>query len=160
MDSPVDMRPILSDTDIARFSRLLAPGQVGTSAASGFDDFIVARPHDIFALADKLAEEEQLEHMVTYRKNVTGVDNTVFISPKVRARHAPRIKVAIDPPDSISPSSETASVTIHDSTVVGRMPPDLVKQVQKFIEINRDVLLDYWEERIDTDELRKRLKSI
>jgi hypothetical protein len=29
-----------------------------------------------------------------------------------------------------------------------------------FIEPNRDVLLDYWEYRIDTDALRRRLKSV
>jgi hypothetical protein len=35
-------------------------------------------------ISDELAEAEQLEHMVTYRKDVTGVDNTVFISPGLR----------------------------------------------------------------------------
>jgi hypothetical protein len=34
------------------------------------------------ALADALAEEELLEEIVSYRKDVTGVDNTIFISPK------------------------------------------------------------------------------
>jgi hypothetical protein len=32
--------------------------------------------------------------------------------------------------------------------------------VQQFIELNREVLLDYWEYRILTDELQRRLKSI
>jgi hypothetical protein len=165
MDSHVDILTILSDSDVARFSRELAPGQIGTSAASGvFAGFVVARPDDIFALADKLAEEEQLEHMVTYRKNVTGVDNTLFISPKVHARHAARIKVAINPPDTVSPTSETASVSIHDGSVVAgnaaSMSSGLLAQVHRFINLNRATLLDYWDERIDTDELRNRLKSI
>ena len=165
MDSSLNLRPILSDSDIARFSRELAPGEIGTPAAAGIvagiESFIVGRPDDLIALADKIAEEEQLEHMVTYRKNVTGVDNTIFISPKVRARHAPQIKVAIDPAHTVSPTGETASVTIHDGTVIGpAMSPKLHNQVCSFIELNRGVLLDYWEERIDTDELRQRLKSI
>jgi hypothetical protein len=29
-----------------------------------------------------------------------------------------------------------------------------------FIELNREALLDYWEKRIDTDELRQRLKPL
>jgi len=168
MDSHVDIRPILSDSDVARFSRELAPGQIGTSAAAGIvagiESFVVARRDDIFALADKLAELEQLEHRVTYRKNVTGVDNTLFISPKVHARHAARIKVAIDPPNTVSPTSETVSVSIHDGSVVAgnavSMSSNLLSQVRKFIDLNRTTLLDYWEERIDTDELRNRLKSI
>lgn len=120
----------------------------------------VVRSDDIFTLADELAEQEQLEHMVTYRKNVTGVDNTLFISPKVHARHAARVKVAIDP-STVSATSKTASVSIHnDAVVAGEIPPHLLDQVQRFIALNKDVLLDYWEERLDTDGLRNRLKAI
>jgi hypothetical protein len=45
--------------------------------------------------------------MVSYGKNVTGIDNTVFISPKGNARHGPGLKVAIDPPNSVSPHGKT-----------------------------------------------------
>ena len=48
-------------------------------------------------------EDELLEEAASFRKAVTGVDNTVFILPKGNTRHAPRIKVAIDPPDSLDP---------------------------------------------------------
>lgn len=118
-------------------------------------------PEPIVAISDELAEREQLEHMVTYRKNITGVDNTIFISPGLRVRHAPRIKVAIDPPDSINPLSDQASVEITTGTVVaGEVSAALLKQVQKFIELNRDVLLEYWDARITTDQLQERLKAI
>jgi hypothetical protein len=33
-------------------------------------------------------------------------------------------------------------------------------QARRFIALNREVLLDYWDYKIDTDELRQRLKSI
>ena len=36
----------------------------------------------------------------------------------------------------------------------------LLDQARQFITLNRDVLLDYWDYKIDTDELRQRLKSI
>jgi hypothetical protein len=135
----------------------LAPGR----AIELPGDAIIVRRADVVALADELAEEELLEHMVTYRKNVTGVDNTVFISPKVHARHAARVKVAINLPDTISTTSETASVAIHDgSVVVGEVPPRLLDQVRRFIDLNKDALLEYWEERIDTDQLRERLRAI
>jgi len=114
------------------------------------------------ALADILAEEELLEEMVSYQKNVTGIGNTIFISPKGRTRHAARIKVAIDPPDAISPHGKTASIAINDgSWKAGEdVPPALLKEVQRFIELNRDVLIDYWEYRILSDELQRRLKSV
>ena len=119
------------------------------------------RPQTAEQLADELAEEKLLEEMVSYRKNVTGVDNTIFISPKGNTRHAPRVKLAIDPPDSVDPRGSTASVTIADGIVVaGDVPPALLEQVRRFIDTNREVLLDYWEYRIDTETLRRRLRSL
>jgi len=113
-------------------------------------------------ISDELAERERLGDMVNYRKNVTGVDNVIFISQKGYARHAARIKLAIAPPDSIDVTSETASIEIDSGQVVAGEVSDtqLRKQVQKFIELNRAVLLDYWNARIDTDQLRERLKPV
>jgi hypothetical protein len=123
--------------------------------------YVIAPTAEIVGLADELAEEQLLEEMVSYRKAVTGVDNTIFISPKGNTRHAARIKLAIEPPDSIDPRSKTAAVAIGDASVVaGDVPPRLLDQVRRFLDANRDVLLDYWEYRIDTDELRRRLKSV
>ena len=104
-------------------------------------------------------EQEELEEMVSYRGNVTGISHTVFISPRGNASHGPRLKVAIDPPDSLDPRGRIATVTI-DGTAIGEIDSDLLRQVQTFIEINRPVLLDYWFYRIDTDQLRQRLRSI
>jgi hypothetical protein len=124
--------------------------------------YVIAPKAAIVELADEIAEEELLEEMVSYRKNVTGVDNTIFISPKGNTRHAARVKLAINPPDSINPrGGEMASIAIHDGALVaGEVSPDLLKQVRRFIDENRDALIDYWEYQIDTDKLRERLKSI
>jgi hypothetical protein len=112
-------------------------------------------------LADELAETELLEEMVSYRKNVTGIDHTVFISPKGRVRHAPRIKVAINPPDSLDPSGDSAAVAISDGAVVaGTVDPALLAQLRQFIELNRQALLDYWEYRTDAAQLQQRLRPI
>jgi hypothetical protein len=112
-------------------------------------------------MTDELAEKQLLDEIVSYRKDVTGVDNTIFISPKGNTRHAARVKLAIDPPDSVDPRGKTASVTIGDAAVAaGDVPPRLLEQVRRFLDANREVLLDYWEYRIDTEELRRRLKSV
>jgi len=110
---------------------------------------------------DRAVEEELLEEFVSYRKDVTGVDHTIFISPKGNTRHAARIKLAIDPPQSIDPRGKTASIAIADgAVVVGDVPPNLLAQARRFIDGNREVLLDYWEYRIDTEALRQRLKRV
>jgi hypothetical protein len=104
---------------------------------------------------------DELEEMVSYRQNVTGIANTIFISPKGNARHAPRIKVAIDPPDSLDPRGTVAIIAIADGAVLlGPIPGRLLDQLRVFIALNREALLDYWHYRIDTDELRQRLQTI
>src|SRR5262249_23751118 len=111
--------------------------------------------------ADELAETELMEEMVSYRKNITGVDHTVFISPKGQVRHGPRLKVAINPPDSLNPSGESASISIPEGQVVaGTVDPALLEQIRQFIALNRDALLDYWEYRTDTAQLQQRLRPI
>jgi hypothetical protein len=118
-------------------------------------------PQAIRDLAEALAIEEELTaDMVSYRKNVTGVDNTVFISAKFPQR-GPRIKVATDPPTHVDPTGDNAVVSIIDGRILqGSLPPKVNKQVQEFLRLNLDALLDYWEKRIDTDELGSRLQSI
>ena len=124
-------------------------------------DYTIAPTTAIVGLAEERAEEELLEEMVSCRKDVTGVENTVFISPKGHTCNPARIKLAIDPPLSIDPRSKTATLAIADGTVMaGEAPTWLVDQARKFIDANRDALLDYWEYRIDTEELRRRLKAI
>jgi hypothetical protein len=114
------------------------------------------------ALAAEIAERDLAEEMVPYRGDVTGIDHTVFISPKGHTQHAARIKLAIDPPHTVDPRGKVASIAIHDGRCVAgeTVPPDLREKMQQFIDINRDALLDYWEYRIDTEELRRRLRSI
>ena len=114
------------------------------------------------AFVDELAERELVEEMVSYRKNVTGIEHTIFISPKGHTRHGARIELALDPPHPVDPRGRTASISIVDAAVVAGdgVPPAVLDQVRRFIEINRDALLDYWEYRIDTDELRRRLTAI
>jgi hypothetical protein len=59
-------------------------------------------------LEDHFSEAgEMLEHMASFIWESTGVDNTIFLSPKGYVRHAARIKVAIDPPDTLDVTAST-----------------------------------------------------
>ena len=156
-----DVIPASSAEIMADPQRLLDEMRAGRIINLTDLGYVIAPTADILGLADELAEEQLLEEMVSYRKDVTGVENTIFILPKGNTRHAPRIKIAIDPPLSVDPRSKTASVAVADGTVVaGEVPPGLLDQARRFIDANRDVLLDCWEYRIDTDELRRRLIPI
>jgi hypothetical protein len=106
----------------------------------------------------ELGEAE--EDMVSLRKDVTGFDNTVFVSTRGNARHAARIKIAVDPWDSLDPSCKSASMAIHDYSVRGEyLPRNIAELASQFIERNRAVLLEYWDFKLDTSEMVKRLKA-
>lgn len=112
------------------------------------------------ALADALAEEEMLGEMASFGVDTTGIKNTIFISTGYGVRHGPRVKVAINPALQFSPGGDWASVTFDGTVAAGDVPAWLLKQVQAFIELNRAVLTEYWEQRILTSELQRRLRSI
>jgi hypothetical protein len=62
-------------------------------------------------LEDYFSEAEETPgHIASFNWASTGVDNTIFLSPKGYARHAARIKVAIDPPETLDVTAVTASV--------------------------------------------------
>jgi hypothetical protein len=111
------------------------------------------------ALKNQEAEEDSAGYRVSLRKDMTGVDNTIFVSTKGSGRHAPRIKIAIDPPNSFNETCTSASMAVHDFSIIGTyVSPRLVEQAKAFIERNRDVLLSYWNSEFDTGELFTRLR--
>ena len=104
-------------------------------------------------------EANEVEDMVSLRPDTTGVDNTIFVSTRGYAQHAPRIKIAVDPSDSLNAASKCALVAIHDFSVTGEgLSPYVYVQASDFIERNRDVLLAYWNCEIDTKEMISRLR--
>src|SRR3979409_71394 len=122
--------------DPALLRKELAAGQA--VELTDLDGALLARREDLYALADQLAEDEELlGDMASLQKKTTGVNNVVFVSTKAGARHAARIEIAIDPPDSFSHASKAASMAIHDFSTVGAyVSPDIVEQAKRFIEIN------------------------
>ena len=105
--------------------------------------------------------DEEVEDMVSLRSERTGVENTIFVSTKGYAEHAPGIKIAVDPPHTFNATSKSASMAIHDHSIRGEsVAPNIAEQAKQFIDLNREVLLDYWECKIDTAQLIERLKPI
>jgi hypothetical protein len=136
---------------------------IGSTSAQAFH-VVGGRPVELVAIdEDQLAEEELLEEMGSYEKKHTGIDNIVFLSPRGRTKHAARIKVSIDPPDSFNPSSDAkrASIAIHDGSITGAyVPRDLYDRLIEFIRLNRETLLLYWDYRITTTQMEERLIAV
>jgi hypothetical protein len=89
----------------------------------------------------------------------TGLPFVVWISVKAGAKQEIRVKVSPGPktlPDQM------ASVAIRpDVHLVGRkMSASDLALLAKWIELNRDVLLKYWEGDIDTRDALDALRSL
>ena len=140
--------------DLDRLFRDIKAGHVIQLADVGY----TIAPTDTLLFVED--DDDEAADMASLRTATTGVDNTIFVSTKASGRHAARIKIAVDPPDSLNATSKTASMAIHDYGIVGAyVPPHVVEQAKRFIEFNRDVLLDYWDAKISTEDLLERLKK-
>ena len=105
---------------------------------------------------DPAADDE--EDLSSLRTKHTGVDNTIWVSVQM-GQHGPRVKIAVDPPDSLVPGGKIATMTIDPPYKVtgANVPTHIIKQVQAFIELNRDVLMDHWNGKIDSIEMGQRI---
>jgi hypothetical protein len=133
-----------SSQDImANPARLIEAMQAGSIVTIPDLDYTIVPTSAIAGLADEQAEEQLLEGMLCYRKDVTGVENTIFISPKGTRDMRPGSRSRSIHRCRGIPRGRTVSVAIADGMVVaGEVPPLLLEQARRFIEANRDVLLD------------------
>jgi hypothetical protein len=89
----------------------------------------------------------------------TGLPFVVWISFKGAAQHDIQVKVS---PGPKAFPSEMASVAIRPSirVVGGSLSGDDFALLSKWIEINRDTLLKYWEGDIDTKDAVDAVRAI
>ena len=104
---------------------------------------------------------ETLFEMANISPKRTGLPFVVWISPHAGAPHDVRVKVSKGPKVH---SSELISVAIRpDVRVVsgGPMSPQDLTLLQKWVELNRDVIVKYWDGDIEyTEDAIAALKPI
>ncbi|HTT78527.1 MAG TPA: hypothetical protein VMF86_02505 [Stellaceae bacterium] len=100
-------------------------------------------PPDV-PLADELAVDELIE-MANLTTAQTGVPGTIFISI-VMGGHGPQVKYFVQP----GRSQPSFSVLIADpprvvaNSLPGRVLRQISPQVIQWVALNRDALLDFW----------------
>ena len=97
------------------------------------------------------AEGQALFEMANLRPERTGLPFVVFISQKGGARHDLRVKVARG---AKVRASEMVTVAVRPNVRVirGGLDPDDLARLAEWIELNRDVLIDYWDGNIEYTE--------
>src|ERR1700744_5708992 len=107
-----------------------------------------------------------LEAMSNLRTRSTGVDDaTIWVSAGgfagAQMQHGPRIKVIPGTKITKEGLLEAASVTITDPPkVIGDLPGKLKKQAIAFVTLNSEILLQYWRNEIDTQDLLEGLTRV
>ena len=97
------------------------------------------------------AEGQALFEMANLRPERTGLPFVVFISQRGGARHDLRVKVARSA--KVRPS-EMITVAVRPSVrvVKGTLDPRDLALLMRWIELNRDVLIAYWDGSIEYTE--------
>lgn len=91
----------------------------------------------------------------------TGLPVTVWISPKGEARHDVRVRANPNSGDRID-FEDAAVIAVRPSPRLlhGEMPTHTYRKVSEWVSLNTDMLVDYWEGRLDTTEIGARLKRV
>ena len=106
-------------------------------------------------------KSEGLFEMANLSPKRTGLPFVVWISPKAGAPHDVRVQVSKGPKVH---SSELISVAIRPQVHVvggGRLEPQDLALLKKWIELNHDVIVKYWNGEIEyTEDAIAALKPI
>jgi hypothetical protein len=105
---------------------------------------------------------EDLFEMANLSPSLTGLPMVVWISERGGPRHDARVKVSLVHGRRARPD-HTASVSIRpDVRVVAGPALDTrdLELVRRWVELNRDALLAYWEGDLLTDEVIAKLKPV
>ena len=110
--------------------------------------------------ADPEPEGQATYEMANLRPERTGLPFVVFISQRGGARHDVRVKVARVP--RVRPS-EMVTVALRPSVRVvrGRLDPHDLALLRRWIDLNEQILIDYWNGVIGyTEDALNALKPI
>ena len=103
-------------------------------------------------------EEDDLFEMANLYPAETGLLMTVWVSPRGNARHDARIKVNMTHGNRMTVEN-TAVVAIRPSprVIAGRLSSEDEEAVSRWIALNTDALIAYWDGDIGTIQLAQAL---
>jgi hypothetical protein len=106
--------------------------------------------------------EDDLYAMVNLRGRSTGLPMNIWIGPRGHARHAARIKVQMDHrPQFDLDRLAVVSVAVEPAELVeGALSPGDLALVRRYVALNRQAILDHWNETTDGVELARALAPL
>jgi hypothetical protein len=113
-------------------------------------------------MRDGALVDDELYTMVNLRGRSTGLPMNIWIGPKGHARHAARIKVQMDHRTKFDLDLlAVVGVAADPAEVIeGRLTPADLALVQRYVALNRQAILDHWNEKTDGMQLTRALKPL
>jgi len=112
-------------------------------------------------------EKVAIEAMSNLRSKSTGVDGAIlWVSAGEfegkECTHGPRVKVILGQGRvTMEALKKAPSIKIKDGSLLhGRVKGSLLKKIRMFLDLNRVVLLDYWDQKIDSVQMAHEIKKI
>jgi hypothetical protein len=107
--------------------------------------------------------DNELLEMANFTKKTTGIDDVVIWIGPNPPNHGKRIKVS-NKPNSFDPY-DTFTITIPDLEIIGDFNKKFIKEytlnkIYQFIETNIEVITEYSDRKISTEELIERIKKV
>jgi hypothetical protein len=109
--------------------------------------------------SSQIIEDEGLYEMANVRPEISGLPFIVWISEKGKARHDVRVKVSPGP--RVRDFVASVSVRPAVEVVVGELSASDLALVRAWIELNRDVIVKFWDgDILYTDEALAALQRL
>jgi hypothetical protein len=107
--------------------------------------------------------DNELLEMANFTKKTTGIDDVVIWIGPNPPNHGKQIKVS-NKPNSFDPY-DTFTITIPDLEIIGDVDKKLIKEhtlskIYQFIKNNIEVISEYSDRKISTEELIERIKKV
>ena len=137
-----------------------------------FDEFIDDQNYEtIDELLQTIYTDEMLLEMANISQNTTGLDVIIWVQtnntqstgkhnlPRIKFQNNTATRVQIHELIPISIADEPKILLKNDELSKIKISQAQINGVKQWIVQNKEILIDYWEENITTDELFQKLKK-
>ena len=137
-----------------------------------YNEFVEDQNYEIIEeLLQTVYTDEMLLGMATISQNTTGLDVIIWVQtnntqstgkhnlPRIKFQNNTATKIQINELIPISISDDPKILLKNNDLNKIKISQTQINGIKQWIMKNKEILIDYWEEKITTDELFQKLKK-
>ena len=138
-----------------------------------YNEFVEDQNYEtIEELLQTVYTDEMLLEMATISQNTTGLDVIIWVQtnntqstgkhnlPRIKFQNNTATKIQINELIPISISDDPKILLKNNDLNKIKISQTQINGIKQWIMKNKEILIDYWEEKITTDELFQKLKVV